>query len=146
MGWTHHWQRRTELPQGAFAAAVDDCKLTLPRAGISLAGFEGNGQPILQADAIVFNGVGGACCEPFEIQQTQFDRRGREVVCSFCKTEHLPYDLCVQVALVILKHHLGESIKVGSDGKDDDWAEARRICQETLGYGEDFRLEPKATE
>jgi hypothetical protein len=57
---------------------------------------------------------------------------------------HLPYDVCVQTALIVLSHHLGSAIRIGSDGKDDDWAEARRICQEHLGYGEEFRLTSSA--
>src|ERR1035437_3892611 len=118
MGWTHNWQRGTELPKGAFAAAVHDCEKVLPHTGVRLAGFEGKGQPVLQDDVIMFNGAGGSGCGPFEVHQTEFDRRGRKVFWSFCKTEHQPYDLCVQVALIILKRHLGESITVGSDGND----------------------------
>lgn len=92
----------------------------------------------------MFNEVGSSGCEPFEIQGTEFDRHGRAVFWSFCKTEHLPYDICVQVALVILKHHLGEAITVGSDGTDDGWTEARRLCQEQLGCGEEFRLDAES--
>lgn len=140
MGWTHNWQRETELPHAPFAAAVRDCQEVLARTGIPLAGFDGNGAPIFRDDMIAFNGTDRTGCEPFEIHQTEFDRRGGEMVWSFCKTEHLPYDLCVQAALVVMKHHLGDAIIVGSDGKDQDWAEARRICQEHLGYGHEFRL------
>ena len=146
MGWTHNWRRGTELPPSAFAAAVIDCRKTLPCTGIPLAGFDGNAQPMLQEDVIVFNGQGRAGCEPFEIHRTECDRHGRAVFWSFCKTEHLPYDLCVQMALVILKHHLAEMITVGSDGKDDDWAEARRHCQKQLGYGDTFRLHAESME
>ena len=146
MGWTHNWRRGTELPAATFAGAVRDCQRILPCTGVPLAGFDGTDQPILQEDLIIFNGEGRAGCEPFEIHQTECDRHGRAVFWSFCKTEHQPYDLCVQVALVILKHHLGEAITVGSDGKDDDWADARRICQEELGYGEEFQLETESTE
>ena len=146
MGWTHNWRRGTELPPATFAAAVRDCRKTLPCTGVPLAGFDGTGQPVLEENAIVFNGVGKAACEPFEIHQTEFDRQGRAVFWAFCKTEHQPYDLCVQVALVILKHHVGEAIAVGSDGKDDDWTQARRLCQQHLGYGETFRLAAESTE
>lgn len=142
MGWTHHWKRETELPRKPFAAAVRDCQKVLPQIGITLAGFEGTGSPVFEDDVIVFNGAGGAC-EPFEIHQTEFDRRGRKIVWSFCKTEHLPYDLCVQVVLIVMKHHLGDAIVVTSDGTDNDWATARRTCQQHLGYGEEFRLAEK---
>lgn len=141
MGWTHNWRRGTELPPAMFAAAVGGCQKVLGATGVPLAGIDGTGQPVFQEDVIVFNGEGRAGCEPFEIHQTEFERHGRAVFWSFCKTEHQRYDICVQVALVILKHHLGKRMTVGSDGKDDDWTEARSICQELLGYGESFRLE-----
>ena len=70
--------------------------------------------------------VAPAAVEPFEIHQTEFDRRGRQLVPSFCKTEHAPYDLCVQLALIVFKHPLGHTISVASDGKDTDWKDAPR--------------------
>src|SRR4051812_32399048 len=114
MGLTHSWLRPTELPADAFAAAVKDIQLALKRANIPLAGFEGSGKPVFREDAVVFNGVQGAACEPFEIHQVEFDRRGRPEVFSFCKTQGLPYDLAVKAALIVFKSHLGETIQVMS--------------------------------
>ena len=48
----------------------------------------------------------------------------------YCKTDHAPYDLCVQLALIVLNHHLCDAFLVSSDGKDADWAMARSMCQE----------------
>jgi hypothetical protein len=124
MGWTHYWKRSTELPPEKFAAAVRDCRKLLPALGIPLAGIDGNGIPHLADDGIAFNGV--PSCERFEIHQTEFDRRGRAVMWGFCKTEKLPYDLCVQAALIVLKHHLGDAIVVNSDGTENDWSAAPR--------------------
>lgn len=140
MGWTHNWQRPTELPQDKFARAVDDCRKVLQTVKVPLGGFDGRGKPVFKDDAIVFNGAGRSGCEPFEIHQTEFDRRGRDRCLSFCKTEHAPYDLCVQVVLIVLKHHVGDDLTVGSDGVDEDWNEARNICQGVLGYGAEFWL------
>jgi hypothetical protein len=111
---------------------------------VSLGGFDGTENPVFSEEHIVFNGAEGNGCEPFEIARVEFDRRGRDKVLSSCKTEQTPYDICVQVSLVILKHHLGDAICVGSDGADTDWEEARKICQECLGYGMDFKLEDKS--
>jgi len=141
MGWTHNWQRETELPKDRFARAVRDCQKVLKHIAVPLGGFDGSGEPVFNDDVIVFNGANGGACEPFEFHQTEFDRRGRKVIWSFCKTEHSSYDRCVQAALIVLKHHLGDLIKVGSDGTDEDWSEARKACQTCLGYGDDFRLE-----
>jgi len=141
MGWTHNWQRPTELPKEEFAKASEDCQRVLAATGIPLGGFTGEGNPTFSAEKILFNGAGGSGCEPFEIAQTEFDRRGRDVVLSFCKTEHAAYDECVQIALIVLKHHLADTIVVRSDGKEEQWAGAKGICQKCLGYGAEFSLE-----
>jgi len=141
MGWTHSWYRETELDERAFAAAVRDCRTAVAEADADLAGFDGTGKPIFEPDHIVFNGRSPAACEPFEISRVEFDRRGRPEAFGFCKTEHLPYDICVQVSLVILKHHLGSSIRVGSDGSEDDWRPAVDLVRASLGYGDDFHLD-----
>lgn len=141
MGKTHYWQRGTELPAKAFAPAVEDCRIITEAIGIPLGGFDGTGEPIFLDDAMIFNGKEREACEPFEIHQTEFDRRGREVFWSFCKTDNARYDISVQACLIVLKHHLGVAISVGSDGNDEDWAAARTICQKRLGYGDDFLLD-----
>jgi len=140
MGYTHNWRRPTELPAAAFAAAVADVRDTLKVVGIPLAGYEGTGDPGFSPEHIVFNGRAPDSCEAFEIARNEFDRRGSNTVCSFCKTEHHTYDLCVKIALVIMAHHLKNFITVGSDGSDADWADAKRIVVEQLGYGSDFCL------
>ena len=140
MGWTHYWRRPTELPEEELARAAEDCQKILATSGVPLGGFTGEGEPIFSAERIIFNGAGGSGCEPFEIARVEFDRNGRELVFSFCKTDQAPYDICVQIALVVLKHHLGDAITITSDADDSDWLLARQQCQKSLGYGEDFRL------
>jgi len=141
MGWTHNWRRQTELPRDRFKAAVEQIKFVLERSSVELAGADGTGEPIFRSDQIVFNGCNGQGCEPFEIARQEFDRHGRKEVWSFCKTERMPYDICVQAALVILQHHLGTLLEVGSDGGDEDWRAAKELVKTHLGYGDDFRLQ-----
>jgi hypothetical protein len=59
----------------------------------------------------------------------------------FCKTAYKPYDLAVQVCLVIAAHHLGDAILVSSDGSQEQWQDAIALCQSVLGYGGGFRLD-----
>lgn len=141
MGITHHWYRPTELPEQQFADAVVDIEEVVASAGVALAGFEGEGNPIFLPDHVVFNGVKGQHCEPFEIRRVEFDRRGRAEVFGYCKTEQFPYDLCVKAALIILKHHLGDLIRVGSDASDEDWKAAKELIQSQLNFGIDFILD-----
>lgn len=57
----------------------------------------------------------------------------------FCKTAYKPYDLAVNVCLVIARKHMDASIC--SDGDITNWQEAMQICQHFLGYGSDFTLD-----
>ena len=51
----------------------------------------------------------------------------------FCKTDRLPYDLCVQACLIVFNHHLGAGFAVSSDGADPEWDRARNLCHAILG-------------
>jgi hypothetical protein len=51
-----------------------------------------------------------------------------------CKTGFRPYDLAVQCALLIGKHHLEERLDVWSGGSDWHWQDARRVCYLCLGH------------
>ena len=143
VGWTHYWQRPIELSAKEFAAAATDLRRLLSTIEIPLAGFDGTGSARVEDAHIVFNGKAPAHCEPFEIARVEFDRRGRQEVRSFCKTEHLPYDLCVQASLIVLKHHIGRDLSVTSDGNDVEWDAARQLVSDTLGYDVDFTLAVK---
>lgn len=60
------------------------------------------------------------------------------------KTNYKPYDLAVNVVLIIAKHHLKNDIVVYSDGDDSNWIEGVQLVQHFLGYGEDFKLDPRS--
>lgn len=57
------------------------------------------------------------------------------------KTAYKPYDLAVNVCLIIAKQYLKHGILVTSDGEDEHWDEGRQLCQHFLGYGEKFKLD-----
>ena len=141
MGLTHYWKRPLQLDSAKFKTAVNDLTKILAEIAIPLsANYEGEGYPLLTAETIAFNGKQGSC-ETFKISQIESSRRNEQKVSSHCKTEGLPYDHCVRIALVILKHHLGDDFKVYSDTSDAEWAEARNACQKRLGYRIDFSLD-----
>jgi len=50
----------------------------------------------------------------------------------FCKTVRKPYDLMVCACLLIMKYHLGDDIKVRSDGSPSDWEHAKDFICERL--------------
>ena len=147
MGLTHYWRRPPRLSQAAFAKAVQDCQRILPLLGVPLA--DRAGPPVFTEECIRFNGVAPERSEPFAIDAFEAPPPARGClmfsrstpasrVFSFTKTHGLPYDRCVRVALIILRHHLGDLLEISSD--DADWQEACEFCQEHLGYGQEFHL------
>jgi len=44
------------------------------------------------------------------------------------------------VCLIIIKHHLGDKIKVSSDGEMAQWQDAIEICENAFGYGKEFKV------
>jgi len=214
MGYTHYWYRIKEIDKRTFSKIVEDFKKFLPlfkTLDIKLGDGSGKGEPIINHDAIIFNGlhncghpqnkhisipwpasktkngvapssqkaiVGGwfagvvleqrTCDGDCAYETFYFPRilklidpqkgdRSELIHCyqfsdekdtknkkhfSFCKTAFRPYDLAVNVFLIIAKHHMGNSIKVKSDGELQHWMDAAKICQNALGYGlNDFKLE-----
>ncbi|MEM9417691.1 MAG: hypothetical protein AAGA25_01380 [Planctomycetota bacterium] len=143
MGWTHYWERLTELPKAEFAEGVQDILRLSKACPVGISGFEGCGEPIFEPEHVVFNGTSPQHYEPFEVSRIEFDRRGRTVILSYCKTDRKPYDLFVQAALIVFKHHLGEAFQVSSDTDDSAWLSARSFVSESLGYGDLFDLDEK---
>lgn len=53
---------------------------------------------------------------------------------NFTKTAFRPYDVAVTAFLLIALHHLGDKIRVSTDGDFDGWADAIQLCYAHLGY------------
>ena len=140
MGLTHYWTRPPVLPTAAFKNATEDCLKVLAATGIPLAGKTGQGSPAISNLKIMFNGIDPQGCEPFCFRIFEEPRIPGKAITSYCKTEKMPYDLCVKSALIVLSHYMGDALKVMSDSSDDDWQDARRLCHDCLGYGDDFSL------
>lgn len=140
MGITHYWTRPTELLKTKFDSAAVDFRKVVDRIPGQIAGFDGSGPPIINEERVVLNGISPQSCEPLELAVIEFDRRGREEVMSYCKTQELPYDLFVKAVLIIFEHHMRPDFKVSSDQHDSKWNKAREVVQEVLGYGYDFKL------
>jgi len=59
MGYSHYFRREKEIPKEAFSSIVSDFKKLLPKIselGISLAGGNGDGEPQVTEEGIIFNG------------------------------------------------------------------------------------------
>ena len=61
----------------------------------------------------------------------------------FCKTARKPYDLAVQLCLIIAEEYSAGkfgNVIVRSDGGMSDWRPAIDMCIAEFGYGINFRL------
>lgn len=145
MGYTHGWTRKASLDSIRFAEAVDDCQQVCEACCVPLKGIEGLAEPVFREYIVAFDGGGEwfvvqALCDESSPECPVHGKTGLHV--GSCKTEHLPYDICVQACLVVFNHYFGQEFQVSSDGKSADWRRARAVCQETLGYGLEFLLAP----
>lgn len=147
MGYSHYWNRLPEIPELTFKQAVNDiskmfkvCK----KYGLSLAGWDGSGKPVISSSEVSFNGVEtknesyetfrmDRVMKPKDFEWLTQDKQG--YVYQACKTGRQPYDLFVQIALIIFKHYLGRDFILSSDGFYFDWETADDLCQKHLGYG-----------
>lgn len=114
--------------------------------GLPLKGIEDLAEPAFREYMVAFDGGG----EWFVVQAV-YDQGSPERPLrgkagwhfGSCKTEHLPYNLCVQACLIAFSHHFGQKSRVSSDGSSADWVQARELCQRILGYGGSFCLETR---
>ncbi len=143
MGYSHAWYRaEREFPATQFKKAVEDFTKLLPhfkKMGITLAGGEGEGKPAITPKEIIFNGKGNEGYETFYMPRLDEEaRRCRNGFFCYTKTSQMPYDLAVTSALLILKHHMKDNLKVGSDGSIEEWNEAVQLVKKVLGYTEEW--------
>lgn len=142
MGLTHYWDRLPELEATVFESAVTDIKKVFDEFDIPLAGGDGEGKPVLTKDEVCFNGAGEDSYETFSVRRVELaDPDGK--VFNFCKTARKSYDVVVRAVLIIFSKHMGNALIVASDDDNDDpgWIMARTICENVLGYGDNFTLE-----
>lgn len=144
MGYTHSWRRERDLDATKFAAAVEDCGRVLAlehSKGVGIAGPMGDGVAELEPlGVIAFNGKGDDSYESFVVERVVepgsrlhgLDEGLEGMEFAFCKTAHRPYDLAVMTCLMVLKHHLGRAIRIGSDGGIDDWLPAIGLAEVLL--------------
>ena len=67
-------------------------------------------------------------CETFAMREHMSENEA-----DFCKTARYPYDTVVTACLIIMKHYLGDSFQVNSDGYASDWADGLILAKQVLG-------------
>jgi hypothetical protein len=149
MGHTNYWHRDEKLNREKFRQAVKDIKKVREVIGTPIQReYDDSRSPVANDNLIRFNGIGEEGHETFYVSRVyspdfkQYHEDGKRLF-QFCKTAYKPYDTLVCCCLVILNHYFGDSFVVSSDGEIDspDWKEAKKVCQECFGYGEDFQFD-----
>ena len=115
MGYTHYWSPAKKIPKGKIKKAIGVMGKIVEDNAEILAGAAGHGEPLVMPEGICFNGQDDESHETFGIE-SDWDEP------EFCKTERKEYDDIVVACLVVLKHFLGTTANVSSDGDKDDWA------------------------
>lgn len=120
MGYTHYWRGWVTLSD----SFITDVQAIIEQSGVTIAGWDGEGEPTLTNEEIRLNGsvVGDNDHETFLLIN------GVNRSTSFCKTAHKPYDIVV-AAILLRAANLNKGFKVESDGnwENDDWTAARDL-------------------
>lgn len=104
------------------------------------------GEPYSSGPYLETRTCGGDCSgEAFLIDRKfmarAWDRVENGGYFSRCETHFKPYDLVVTAALIRLKEHLGDEIKITTDGEERGFEDAKRLCRELFGWPDRFEIE-----
>lgn len=150
MGYTHYWYRKKdcEMSDGKFMLMAETMQRIVRATGVKVqAEYDNDGRPAFSRRLVRFNGPGDDGHETFYLPRRHVQpdwQRNKPWVFAFCKTARKPYDLPVQCCLIVAKHFYEDHILIHSDGAENEWEDARRLCQEILGFGSEFKLDSDA--
>lgn len=118
MGYTRYYEVKQKLDEQKFERFSEDCKIVCQEIckiyNIELGDWRGvEKEPQFTPDVVCFNGYKDESCETFILTKKT---NGFE----FTKTNRKNYDKCVLACLLLAKDYFGESIRVSSDGDNDD--------------------------
>ena len=111
---------------------IKDVRLMIARSELELSGgeeedipFDNTAQPT--GSGLRLNGLGDQAADDFIIPLDAWDDFADEDdgwLWSFCKTNREPYDQIVCAALLSVKHHFGDQVRIGSDGSwENEWTD-----------------------
>jgi hypothetical protein len=145
MGYTHYFHHK-KTAKKKWAAIVKDCKTLqakLPKT-ILIDGCCAFPEPQFNDEEILFNGTDKGFTWK-QHQKGEYPKNGHETFSlsqkgdrSFCKTARKSYDLLVCACLLVYKHHSPLTMELGSDGDNEDWADAENFVNKHLGYTVQF--------
>jgi len=135
MGYTHYWsfkavRGKAQVNELLYKMAIKDCQRVIRRYYKENGGLSGyTAHCKLGAyGGVNVNGAGSDAGEAFVLRE-HFNQNET----GFCKTNRLPYDTVVTACLAILKHRLGDSFEVSSDGNSKEWQDGTKLAKKVTG-------------
>ena len=113
MGYTNYWDRTEKPLTQVFIDGVKRIIKDSEKKGITIRGWDGNGEPSISLDKVSFNGNAEY---KLNHETCYFNNREDDRGFGFCKTERKPYDYTVKRVLRLAKKH-GIISKWSCDGK-----------------------------
>jgi hypothetical protein len=137
-GYTHYFRWCQKPDEASLSRCINEMRRIVDARKSMLAGPEAEGEPMVTAQSLVFNGVGDNGHEPFvfpgDIESTP---RGPKIPAgfNFCKTAAKPYDEVVTACLLVARDHFPPSVlAIESDGSwPDDWRDGASLYSSVLG-------------
>jgi hypothetical protein len=147
MGYTHYWYLNPKGNEKKF----NEAKLKMSTVILNNSDILANGMGDVNTvptwgSKVFFNGIDENSHETFALPETlsELDNISQayvddDFVFAFCKTRRKPYDIVVVACLVILKHYMGNDVKVSSDGDSEDWKDGLELARKALSMNKNFK-------
>ena len=131
MGYTQYYEvldRKTDLKVTEIGR---DIAAVIRRCEVPIGDMDGTpgSSPLISRRRIAFNGIEPEACDDFSYPpMSDLNARfGLREGYSYCKTQRHSYDLVVCVSLLIIKHHLGDNVRISSNGRRNELAWRKAI-------------------
>ena len=132
MGYTHYYEVMDKRMNLKIDEIGEDIAAVIRRCEVPIGNTQGTpgSRPLISPRHIAFNGIDPEACEDFsyppmfELNPCLGLREGY----SYCKTHRYPYDIVVCVSLLIIKHHLGDNVRLSSNGRRNELAWRKAIA------------------
>tara|TARA_Y100000004_G_scaffold195958_1_gene264474 strand:- start:2861 stop:3355 length:495 start_codon:yes stop_codon:yes gene_type:complete len=142
MGYTHYWYMKKDkkVSEQKWTALTKDVKKLLDDSPILERAKQQYGADdeywndlTITDNEIRFDGGH----ETFILERKPVQsawRQDQDMVFNFCKTARKEYDGLVTATLILAKHHLGDEIKISSDGDLTEWKQGADYGESESGF------------
>ena len=132
MGYTHYYEILDAKVDLKIREIGRDIAAVIRRCEVPIGNTQGTpgSRPLISPRRIAFNGIEPEACDDFSYPPI-FDlnpRLGLREGYSYCKTHRYPYDIVVCVSLLVINHHLGDNVRLSSNGRRNELAWRKAIA------------------